>query len=367
MTRPIFKLYLPRIKKPRRGNQFLGPLGTILLPALDLAAPDIKLGPMIVDVVIPTDGLVARGVGREVATNVSSLAPRPSPLRIEGPLFPALDANLGQRRIITRSFSSMARHHLAPIGEGASFGEQAPPVGDEAVAPLDGDDPLRGPIFGDMVHKVLEQIDFAEVGRAETADDLCRPGTHARKRLDDEIKKSIALLRTRAPIGQLEEACRRQIAQLVWLALKTPLAALRGPLWQIPESDRLAEIEFLYPENNEPSRTERFITGYMDLLFRANNRYYLLDWKTNLLPAYTREQIERSMADSDYHRQFRLYLQAVARWLKRVHGPSFPFLERFAGVFYLYVRGLNGRDDSSGVFFHPPTERDLDLQSVLRS
>jgi exodeoxyribonuclease V beta subunit len=105
----------------------------------------------------------------------------------------------------------------------------------------------------------------------------------------------------------------------------------------------------------------------MDLLFRKSDRYYLLDWKTNVLPAYTREQIERSMADSDYRRQYRLYLQAVERWLKRVHGASFPFLERFAGVFYLYVRGLNGRDDSSGVYFHRPTARDLDLESVLRS
>ncbi len=367
MTRPNFKLYLPRIKKPRRGHQYLGPLGTVLLPALELASPDIKLGPMIVDVVAPEVGLEARGDGREKAADVSPLTSLSSPLRIDGPLFPALDANLGKRRIITRSFTSMARHHLMPTGEGISFGEQTPLVNDEVAAPLDGDDPLRGPIFGDMVHKVLEKIDFVEVGRAETSDDLCRPGAHARKRIDDEIKHNIALLRTRTPLSLLEEACRGQIAQLVWLALRTPLAPLGGPLWQIPQADRLAEIEFLFPETNEPTSTERFITGYMDLLFRKDGCYYLLDWKTNLLPAYTHEQIERSMADSDYCRQYQLYLQAARRWLQRVHGPTFPFLERFAGVFYLYVRGLNGRDDSSGVFFHRPTARDLDLQAVLRS
>ncbi len=373
MTRPIFKLYIPRIKKPRRGNQFLGPLGTILLPALDLASPDIKLGGMIVDVVTPPlinapqqPGAQATG---EIAGATPSLALRAgvASFHIDGPLFPPLGANLRERRIIFRSFTSMARHHLTPVGEGTSFGEQAPLAEDEAIAPLDADDPLRGPVFGDMVHNVLEGIDFAEVGRAATPDDLCQPGTHARKRIDDEIKKSIALLRTRAPIGQLEEACRGQIAQLVWLALKTPLAALGGPLWQIQKNDRLAEIEFLYPENSDAGLSERFITGFMDLLVRKDNQYYLLDWKTNLLPAYTREQIERSMADADYRRQYQLYLQAAARWLKRVHGAKIPFLERFAGVFYLYLRGLNGRDDSSGVYFHRPTPADLDLQSVLRS
>jgi exodeoxyribonuclease V beta subunit len=174
-------------------------------------------------------------------------------------------------------------------------------------------------------------------------------------------------LRTRTPLAQLEEACLRQIAQLIWLALKTPLSALGVPLCEIPKKDRLAEIEFLYPENNEAGLSERFITGFMDLLFRKDEKYYLLDWKTNLLPAYTREQIEHSMADSDYRRQYQLYLQAAARWLARVHGPTFPFLKRFAGVFYLYVRGLNGRDDSSGVYFHRPTVQDLNLEAVLRS
>ena len=129
---------------------------------------------------------------------------------------------------------------------------------------------------------------------------------------------------------------------------------LGGPLWQIKKEDRLSEIEFLYPEIDGPA-ADRFITGYMDFLFRKDGRYYLLDWKTNLLPAYSAEQIERSMADSDYHRQYELYLRAIERWLTRVHGPGFDFLQRFGGVFYLYLCGLNGRDDTSGVFFHRPT------------
>ena len=36
------------------------------------------------------------------------------------------------------------------------------------------DDPWRGVVFGDLVHQVLEQIDFAEVGRATTATELLR-------------------------------------------------------------------------------------------------------------------------------------------------------------------------------------------------
>src|SRR5262249_40297978 len=112
---------------------------------------------------------------------------------------------------------------------------------------------------------------------------------------------------------------------------------------------------------------ERFITGFMDLLFRKNDRYYLVDWKTNLLTGYSRKQLERSMADSDYHRQYRLYLQAIARWLRRAAGSGDgKFLQQFGGVYYLYVRGLNGRDESTGVYFHRPTPQELDLAFVLR-
>jgi exodeoxyribonuclease V beta subunit len=363
LTRPIFKLYIPKIKKPTRGSQFLGPLGSILLPALEQACPD-KLGALIAEIVTPT---LAESLSKPsevripVAENAAIV-----PFHIDGPLFPVLDPNLGKRRIVTRSFSSLTKHHLSMVGEGSSFGEQAPPAEDEAATPLDREDPLRGPVFGDMVHNVLEKINFDEVGRAELPDALWNPGTHARKLIDQEIKPNLPLLRTRTPIDQLEQVCRQQIAHLVWQALHTPLTEIGVRLWQIPQKDRLPEVEFLFPENNDARLEERFITGFMDLLFRIGGKYYLLDWKTNLLPGYARDQIERSMTESDYHRQYRLYLQAVSRWLRRAHGSDDAFHTRFGGVYYLYVRGLNGRDEVTGVYFHRPTRQDLDLNFVLK-
>ncbi|MSQ94086.1 MAG: hypothetical protein EXR98_05965 [Gemmataceae bacterium] len=366
LTRPMFKLYLPKVQRPARTVAWLGPVGTILLPALEQACPD-KNGPLIADVVVPPLALAVV----KPYEKPDSAAPRIAPISLTGPLFPRIDGNLSKRRIVIRSFSSMARHHLSNLGEGSSFGEQTPLALDETPTTLDQDDPLRGPVFGDMVHTVLESIDFAEVGRATAPDDLCRAGTHARKLLDQALKANLAKLRSRVPIDQLEDACRQQIATLVWQALRTPLQQLGGPLCEIPKEDRRHEVDFLFPERPgaaPPADTrweEGFVTGFMDLLFRKNDQYYLLDWKTNLLPAYTAEQIERSMADSDYHRQYRLYLHAARRWLERVHGPKFSFLDRFGGVYYLYVRGLNGRDDTIGVYFHRPNAKELELSELL--
>jgi len=157
----------------------------------------------------------------------------------------------------------------------------------------------------------------------------------------------------------------------VWNALRTPLTAIGKPLCAIPAKDRIHEVEFQYPEfvgdvvSTKVRREDAYISGFIDLVFRCEQKYYLVDFKTNLLAGYTRDQIVRSMDDADYHRQYQLYLQALKRWLARMHGADFAFRESFAGVYYLYVRGMNGRDDSAGVFFHRPSDQDLDLRYVL--
>ena len=62
------------------------------------------------------------------------------------------------------------------------------------------------------------------------------------------------------------------------------------------------------------------------------------------------------MAEADYHRQYRLYLHALRRWLTRMPAPKFSFAEQFRRRVLSFVRGLNGRDETTGVYFQRPTE-----------
>jgi exodeoxyribonuclease V beta subunit len=266
-------------------------------------------------------------------------------------LFPAEDLNAWSRRIVVRSFSSLRREAEAAAPQ---FGDRIAHQDEEAGAVLAGDDVLRGVVFGDLVHNVLEQIDFAAIGRAGSAADLLQPGP-ARRLLDSEVRRAVPKFATRAPAERIEQACLRQVAELTWHALHTPLGAAGGPLWQIPQADRLHELEFLFPRGKDAAE-ESFVTGFMDLVFRAQDKYFLLDWKTNLLPAYQPANLARCMAESEYHQQYRLYLQALARWLKRSLGDCFNLERHLGGVYYLFVRGMNGRDESTGVVFHRPSE-----------
>jgi exodeoxyribonuclease V beta subunit len=351
LTRPIFKLYVPRLQPGPKSKTWAGPLATVLLPALESSAAVERLGFPVVDLLTP-------GLRTEASpTAAPTEAPRgPSPFVYDGPLFPQFDRQLDKRRIVIRSFSSMSRHHVTPLGEGASYGDAPVLAVDETASAAEPDDALRGAAFGDIVHGVLEQIDFAEVARAAHPEALLRPSSAARRLLEREVRANLINLRTRIPAEQLEQRCLDEIAPLVWQALHTPLAAPGCRLCELPASDRLHELEFYYPDQAPGRREESFLAGIMDLVFRKNGRYFLVDYKTNRLPSYAPEHVARSMAEADYHLQYRIYLQALERWLRRVHGPAFDFAHQFGGVYYLYVRGLNGRDESAGVFYHHPAQ-----------
>jgi exodeoxyribonuclease V beta subunit len=366
LTRAIFKLYVPRLQPGLRSRAYAGPLASILVPALEQSAVADRLGFPVVDVLTP--GLMAPP---GTSPPADEPATRPQPFTWSGPLFPHFDRLLERRRIVIRSFSSMSRQRVAPVGTGASYGDLAILGVDESAAAPEVDDPLRGPAFGDIVHGVLEKIDFAEVAQAESSEALLRAGSPARRLLESEVRAKAAELRTRANVDDLEQRCLTQVAALVWHALRTPLRAPGCRLCDVPAADRLHELEFYYPEYpdgpvpTEVRREESFLAGVMDLVFRRDGRYFLVDYKTNLLSGYTTELVTRCMTEADYHRQYQLYLQALSRWLRRAHGERFNFSRQFGGVYYLFVRGLNGRDETSGVFFREPDRRDLDLGYVL--
>ena len=83
-----------------------------------------------------------------------------------------------------------------------------------------------------------------------------------------------------------------QVAQVVRNALHTPLQTVGARLCEIPKRDRLHELEFCFPElvpiaRDRAGQPEGFLMGFMDLVFRKADTYYLLDWQTNwgILPS----------------------------------------------------------------------------------
>jgi exodeoxyribonuclease V beta subunit len=101
-----------------------------------------------------------------------------------------------------------------------------------------------------------------------------------------------------------------------------------------------------------------FMKGYMDLVFRHQDRFYLVDWKSNYLgptiDSYHQPALQDAMQQNFYILQYHLYTLALTQYLRMRH-PDFSYASGFGGVFYLFVRGIeSGLGPEYGVFFDLP-------------
>jgi exodeoxyribonuclease V beta subunit len=104
----------------------------------------------------------------------------------------------------------------------------------------------------------------------------------------------------------------------------------------------------------EPGRLSGWLRGYLDLVFEAGGRYYVLDYKTDVLAgvdAYAPAALDGEVPARGYDLQYLLYSVALRRWLRQRHGEGGEL--RLGGVVYLFVRGL-GDAPGHGVFRKSP-------------
>ena len=220
-------------------------------------------------------------------------------------------------------------------------------------------DPLEpGAKGGTVFHAIMEALcknqsepNFNTVGRIKSEEDACRC-----EPLIALVGKTMNENRLRNR-GETENATRDTLAKMAWRVLTTPieLKALGGEktvvrLGDIPFADRRAEVEFHTREGGESgmlrnadvaagkSRLKHgFMTGFIDLLFKKDGRYYVLDWKTNMLEDYAPATVEQAMRDAGYMNQFKTYWLAFAKQLEACGiDPD----KACGGSVYLFVRGV---------------------------
>jgi exodeoxyribonuclease V beta subunit len=107
-----------------------------------------------------------------------------------------------------------------------------------------------------------------------------------------------------------------------------------------------------------------FLRGFMDLIFLHQEKYYLIDWKSNHLGGsvedYSQDALLQSMIRDNYILQYHLYTVALHRYLMhRLEGYSYD--EHFGGVFYVYLRGVDPEmDPEYGIFRARPDEETVE-------
>lgn len=108
------------------------------------------------------------------------------------------------------------------------------------------------------------------------------------------------------------------------------------------------------------------LLGFIDLITEINGKYYLIDWKSNLLgrndESYTLDTLTKSILKERYDLQYILYSLALHRKLKQSL-QNYDYDTHFGGAIYAYLRGSNN-SDTNGLFHSKPPKsliEELDL------
>lgn len=172
----------------------------------------------------------------------------------------------------------------------------------------------RGARAGSCLHALFERVDFQ---RPETV------GPHA-----------AAVL---AEFGFAAE-WRPVLEKLVADVVATPLDADGLRLSDVPRAARLVELEFTFPLGSAAARSG-YMKGFIDLVFHHGGRWYIVDWKSNVLDDYGPDALAAAMRAHRYDMQAHIYAAALRRALA-LRAPERDWASAFGGVFYLFLRGM---------------------------
>jgi exodeoxyribonuclease V beta subunit len=212
------------------------------------------------------------------------------------------------------------------------------------AAPTLADQLPAGPAFGDLVHDILETVDWR--GWAEGADKALQKA--AAETVDEQVQRH----RSRLGMPGLGRAVERWLARV----LSQPLALGADTVRFIdlaPEQTR-RELEFHLPFTHPRQRVfswggreftvhPGYLTGRIDLIFASHGKLYLADWKTNRLTGQTPDEV---MAEAGYDLQAQWYWEALTRLCRVQNEPLVP-----GGILYVFLRGAG--DKPAGVFLSP--------------
>jgi exodeoxyribonuclease V beta subunit len=99
-------------------------------------------------------------------------------------------------------------------------------------------------------------------------------------------------------------------------------------------------------------RQRGILTGFIDLVFEREGRFYILDWKSNWLGAetnaYQAATLDSQMRRHRYGLQRQLYLFALHRFLRN-RLPAYDPATHLGGALYVFLRGLDRARPELGV------------------
>ncbi|NCC60966.1 MAG: hypothetical protein EOM12_08480 [Verrucomicrobiae bacterium] len=373
MTRARYKVYIPTFWTPSGTTKFYPVVNLFSAPLESLKeSVNSEIGWM------NLNGEILVGTPPPITRVSPSTDQTPSAVEnIDHEIAPIhLVPLLGKYQRFVDSFSALAHRQIetplnAYSGE-RRRGEQDEKTGPEIIeaanldVQLDSEASLlpKGAKTGNAFHDLMEALtksdpeDYTDVTKHDDPSEVI-DNEPTIKQLVDNIMARYRLKNRCPDADNPKHDARNEVIRLAWTALRTPFIQGDACLSTIPLGDRRAELQFYLWEGLEPFNKAGIIpgwrqglmNGFIDLLFRYREKYYILDWKTNTLNDYTQQGVQQAMEDHNYLLQYRIYTLALLEWLRSA-GIEHPE-KHLGGAYYLFIRGMDVGDPAMGVFSDP--------------
>ncbi|WP_417910474.1 exodeoxyribonuclease V subunit beta [Candidatus Electronema sp. PJ] len=207
----------------------------------------------------------------------------------------------------------------------------------------------KGAAAGTCLHVILEQISFSEASGQEAMirSQLERAGFAASwlpvvsKWIQDVVHTTLL---PGFSLSKLKESER-----VNEMSFYFPLESLR-----LDQFNRVLRQFGFAPLPDQSGTLHGLMTGFIDLFFCWQGKYYLADYKSNYLgnqaADYSPEQLAVAMQAHRYDLQYLIYTVALHRFLAR-RIQEYSYEQHFGGVFYLFLRGMQAKQElGCGVF-----------------
>ncbi len=246
--------------------------------------------------------------------------------------------------------------------------------------------------YGDFLHKLIEKTDFS----------LARNMEGNQKTLLRQVSTELIRFSIEKPETEELKKHAGDITEMLGHVLQThafeDMPNFR--LCDLDRNERFSEMDFLITTGKpKPGRraltgkdlgqmlalfddsykgldlSNTDMTGYLngsiDLTFFAEDKFWIIDWKSNLISPnpsdYTEKLLDQAMTAHHYTLQYLLYTIALKRFLEVRLGITNGY-DKIGGIAYFFLRGVHKDHPMRGIFFRRPNKNIIDcLDDVLKN
>ena len=227
----------------------------------------------------------------------------------------------------------------------------------------------KGDLFGTACHTIMEKWDFKDEEKLNEL--ISRYLSVVNIKGKEEIAAQMFRNAVTAPIPQ-EDGSMFSLQEIIsgnrcsemdfdFILNRNFNPGELGAILNRYYRDRLKKekIDLLYAIRNQTGDVTSY-TGSADLVFCYNGKFYIVDWKTDILDetpeSFGQERLFGVMWQKFYLYQSLLYSSALIRFLsmRLDMEPEDVYNQYFGGVRYLFLRGMNPAAPGRGIYADKP-------------